>query len=37
MLKGTGMVELVPELWPMLLFLALAGGVALLRYRRTVD
>ena len=37
MLKGTPAVELVPELWPMLLFLALAGGVALIRYRRTVD
>jgi ABC-2 type transport system permease protein len=37
MLKGTGAVELVPELWPMLLFLAIAGGVALTRYQRTVD
>jgi ABC-2 type transport system permease protein len=37
MLKGTGALELVPELWPLLLFLAVAGGVALLRYRRTVD
>lgn len=37
MLKGSGAVELVPELWPMLLFLAVAGGVALIRYRRTVD
>jgi ABC-2 type transport system permease protein len=37
MLKGTGAAELLPELWPMLLFLAIAGGVALVRYRRTVD
>jgi ABC-2 type transport system permease protein len=37
MLKGTGAAELMPELWPMLLFLAIAGGVALVRYRRTVD
>lgn len=37
MLKGTGAVELVPDLWPMLLFLTIAGGVALIRYRRTVD
>ncbi|MBI3346753.1 MAG: ABC transporter permease [Burkholderiales bacterium] len=37
MLKGSGAAELMPELWPMLAFLAVAGGVALLRYRRTVD
>ena len=37
MLKGSGAMELLPELWPMLLFLAVAGGVALARYRRTVD
>jgi ABC-2 type transport system permease protein len=37
MLKGTGAQELVPDLWPMLLFLAVAGAVALMRYRRTVD
>ena len=37
MLKGSGAAELAPELWPMLAFLAVAGGIALLRYRRTVD
>ncbi|MBV8034217.1 ABC transporter permease [Roseateles sp.] len=37
MLKGSGAAELLPELWPMLAFLAVAGGVALLRYRRTLD
>jgi ABC-2 type transport system permease protein len=37
MLKGTGAAELLPELWPMLAFLVVAGGVALLRYRRTLD
>ncbi|CAM3704631.1 ABC transporter permease [Roseateles saccharophilus] len=37
MLKGSGAAELLPELWPMLAFLAAAGGVALLRYRRTLD
>jgi len=37
MLKGTGAAELLPELWPMLAFLAVAGGVALLRYKKTVD
>lgn len=37
MLKGASAAELLPELWPMLAFLAAAGGVALLRYRRTLD
>jgi ABC-2 type transport system permease protein len=37
MLKGNGPAELWPELWPMVLFLAVAGAVALARYRRTVD
>jgi ABC-2 type transport system permease protein len=37
MLKGSGTAELLPELWPMLAFLAVAGGVALLRYRQTLD
>ena len=37
MLKGSGVAELAPELWPMLAFLAVAGGVALLRYRPTLD
>ncbi len=37
MLKGSGAAELLPELWPMLAFLAVAGGVALARYRQTLD
>lgn len=37
MLKGSGAVELLPELWPMLAFLAVAGGIALMRYRQTLD
>lgn len=37
MLKGSGAASLLPELWPMLAFLVVAGGVALLRYRRTLD
>ncbi|MDR7269806.1 ABC-2 type transport system permease protein [Pelomonas saccharophila] len=37
MLKGSGGAELLPELWPMLAFLAVAGSVALLRYRQTLD
>ena len=37
MLKGSGAAELLPELWPMLAFLLVAGGVALMRYRQTLD
>ena len=37
MLKGNGAVQLLPELWPLLLFLTLAGGLALARYRQTLD
>ncbi|WP_374568334.1 ABC transporter permease [Ideonella sp.] len=37
LLKGNGAVELLPELWPMLAFLAVAGAVALKRYRQTLD
>jgi ABC-2 type transport system permease protein len=37
LLKGNGMVEVLPELWPMLAFVGVAGGLALLRYRKTLD
>ena len=37
LLKGNGAVDLLPELWPMLAFLAVAGAVALKRYRQTLD
>ena len=37
MLKGSGWAELLPELWPMLLFLLVAGAVAMKRYRQTLD
>jgi ABC-2 type transport system permease protein len=37
MLKGSGASALLPELWPMLAFLGVAGAVALARYRRTLD
>jgi ABC-2 type transport system permease protein len=37
MLKGNGLAELGPELWPMALFLLVAGTVALTRYRQTLD
>ncbi|HSW05319.1 ABC transporter permease [Aquabacterium sp.] len=37
LLKGNGAADVLPELWPMVLFLAVAGTVALLRYRQTLD
>lgn len=37
LLKGAGLAELWPELWPLLAFLGVAGGVALARYRQTLD
>jgi ABC-2 type transport system permease protein len=37
LLKGSSFAQLWPELWPMLLFLLVAGAVALKRYRQTLD
>ena len=37
MLKGNGLLEVAPQLWPIALFMAVAGMVALKRYRQTVD
>jgi ABC-2 type transport system permease protein len=37
MLKGTGFAQALPDLWPMLAFLLVAGAVALARYRQTLD
>jgi len=37
MLKGNGVLQLLPDLWPMLVFLTLAGALALARYRQTLD
>jgi ABC-2 type transport system permease protein len=37
MLKGNGAAQVLPELWPMLLFLLLAGGLAMTRYKQTLD
>ena len=37
LLKGNGLADVLPELWPMLAFLAVAGAVALKRYRQTLD
>ena len=37
MLKGATFGEIVPNLWPMALFLAVVGAIALKRYRQTLD
>jgi ABC-2 type transport system permease protein len=37
MLKGNTIVQLWPELWPMLAFMAVAVFIALKRYRQTLD
>ena len=37
MLKGHDMAHALPELWPLLAFLFVAGAVALRRYRQTLD
>ena len=37
MLKGHGAVAVLPELWPLLAFLFVAGVLALKRYRQTLD
>jgi ABC-2 type transport system permease protein len=37
LLKGNTATQLLPELWPMLLFLFVAGVIALKRYRQTLD
>ena len=37
LLKGNTAMQLLPELWPMLVFLLVAGLVALKRYNQTLD
>jgi len=37
MLKGNGMAEIAPHLWPIALFMLAAGSIALFSYRRTLD
>lgn len=37
LLKGNGTLQLLPELWPMLAFLLVAGALALARYKQTLD
>jgi ABC-2 type transport system permease protein len=37
LLKGAGWLEILPELWPLLLFLTVAMAIGVKRYRQTVD
>jgi len=37
MLKGSGLVELFGDVWPLLAFMLAAITIALMRYRRTLD
>jgi ABC-2 type transport system permease protein len=37
LLKGNGLDQIAPNLWPIALFMLVAGLVALLRYRETLD
>jgi ABC-2 type transport system permease protein len=37
LLKGNGFGEIWPDTWPLILFLFVAGSLALLRFRRTLD
>ena len=37
LLKGNGPLEIAPEIWPLLLFLAVAMTIGVTRYRQTLD
>jgi ABC-2 type transport system permease protein len=37
LLKGNGLAEITPEIWPLLLFLAVAMTIGVKRYRQTLD
>ena len=37
LLKGNGLIDIAPHLWPIALFMVVAGAVALKRYRQTLD
>jgi len=37
LLKGNGAIEIWPDVWPLILFMFAVLGIALLRFRRTLD
>jgi len=37
LLKGNGLAEIAPEIWPLLLFVAVAMTIGIKRYRQTLD
>ncbi|HEX3138184.1 MAG TPA: ABC transporter permease, partial [Casimicrobiaceae bacterium] len=37
LLKGNGFSDIAPNMWPLALFLLIAGTIALTRYRETLD
>jgi len=37
LLKGNGWIEIWPDIWPMVLFLFVAGTIAVTRFRQTLD
>jgi ABC-2 type transport system permease protein len=37
LLKGNGLAEITPELWPIALFVTLAMALGIKRYRQTLD
>ena len=37
LLKGNGLTDILPEVWPIALFVAVAMGIAVKRYRQTLD
>jgi ABC-2 type transport system permease protein len=37
LLKGNGLADIAPELWPMALFATLMVGIAVYFYRETLD
>lgn len=37
LLKANGFMEIWPDLWPLFLFTLVAGGLALMRFRKTLD
>jgi ABC-2 type transport system permease protein len=37
LLKGNGLIEVAPEIWPILLFVVVMLAIGIKRYRQTLD